>query len=73
VPTIVTPFPLGRLLAKEGAALEVPASPLGIAKALGSLPISDFDPEVGPRIIRERFSWEASATSWLRQVEEIIG
>ena len=72
VPTIVTPFPLGRFLANEGAVVEVPAAAEAIAEAVNSAPASDFDTRIGPRVIHEHFSWEATAASWLRQVRDLI-
>jgi glycosyltransferase involved in cell wall biosynthesis len=72
VPTIVTPFPLGRFLASQGAAFEVVARPGAIADAVSSVPAAGFDAEIGPRVMREHFSWDTTAASWLQQVGALL-
>ena len=39
---------------------------------MSSAPDADFDTRIGPEVIHEYFSWEATAASWLRQVRDLI-
>jgi glycosyltransferase involved in cell wall biosynthesis len=69
VPTLVAPYPMGRSLGQDGAAIEADWSPDGLADGLRRL----TDPaaaEVGARgaeVARTRFSWPALARSWIAQ------
>jgi glycosyltransferase involved in cell wall biosynthesis len=74
VPTLTTPYPLGRWLASRGGAIVADATPSGLAAGLGKL-LDDDAPEVGRRgakVTREELSWDAVAKSWLEQAQELL-
>jgi glycosyltransferase involved in cell wall biosynthesis len=70
VPTVVTPYPLGRHLARNGAALLADPAPESLAGALRSLFEDDLR-DVGRRaadLVADEFTWRAVARTWLDQV-----
>jgi glycosyltransferase involved in cell wall biosynthesis len=74
VPTLVTPYPLGRHLAGRGAAVLAEADPASLAEGLIRL----TRPEaagVGARaaaLVAKEFSWEGVTRRWLDQVESLV-
>ncbi len=74
VPTLVADYPLGRLLASEGAAVMCERSPGGIAAGITRVR-SEEGAEVariGSAMANGRLSWDAVARSWLEQVERLM-
>lgn len=74
VPTLVTPYPLGRYLAERGAAILAEPTPECLAMGL-SVFSSDTVADIGARgahLVREAFGWETVAASWLRQVQPLL-
>ncbi|MDX1662013.1 MAG: glycosyltransferase [Gemmatimonadota bacterium] len=74
VPVLVTPYPLGEHLASRGAAHRVEATPADLAEGLRRL-LRDDAARLGHRgrdVIREDFSWESVARSWLEQVRGLL-
>jgi glycosyltransferase involved in cell wall biosynthesis len=74
VPTVVTPYPLGRRLASQGAAFLAEPTPPALAAGLLALS-SPEAPKVGRRgaeLAREELGWDHVARSWLRQVEALL-
>jgi glycosyltransferase involved in cell wall biosynthesis len=74
VPTLVADYPLGRLLASEGAAVMCERSPKAIAGGIARL-LSDDGAAVGAAgtaLATGRLSWDTVARSWLRQVEGLL-
>lgn len=75
VPTLVTPYPLGRHLAAGGAALLSDATVEGLRDGLQRLCSSQAG-GVGARaaeMVREELTWEAVARNWLVQLAELTG
>jgi glycosyltransferase involved in cell wall biosynthesis len=74
VPTLVTPYPLGRSLASRGAAFLSEPAPAALAAGLRAL-VAPGARDVGRRgaeLAREEFGWSHVARSWLRQVEGLL-
>lgn len=74
VPTVVTPYPLGRYLADNGAAIMARPDVEGLRAALVQLCAPEAV-EVGRRaaeLIRERFTWDAVARTWLAQARAVL-
>jgi glycosyltransferase involved in cell wall biosynthesis len=74
VPTLVTPYPLGRFLGERGAALVVEPTTEGMAEGLRRV-IRPEAAELGRRareVVREEFVWERVAQSWLAQLEALL-
>jgi glycosyltransferase involved in cell wall biosynthesis len=74
VPALVTPYPLGSLLADHGAAILAEPTPAGLAEGLRTL-TSATAPAVGEtarRFAREMLSWDRIGRSWLRQAETLL-
>jgi glycosyltransferase involved in cell wall biosynthesis len=74
IPTLVTPFPLGRFLASRGGAILRPPEPAALADGLSRLKDPDAH-EIGRRgaeVVREYLSWGRVAGSWRRQFEDIL-
>lgn len=75
VPTVVTPYPLGRFLAAHDAAILAEPTSQGLLDALLRLQ----EPEaqaIGQRaagLVRSSFSWDAIADAWLAQVRALLG
>jgi glycosyltransferase involved in cell wall biosynthesis len=75
VPTLVTPYPLGRYLAARDAAILAEATVPGLIDGLQRLVHPDAR-QVGTNaaaVVRSEFTWDAVARSWLRQVEILAG
>ena len=74
VPTLLTPYPLGRYLAERGAALLAEPTPAGLATGLAALRSGTLA-DVGERaalLVRQAFGWDTIAAAWLRQVEALL-
>jgi glycosyltransferase involved in cell wall biosynthesis len=74
VPTLTTPYPLGRYLGDRGAALVVEPTPDALADGLRRL-LAPEAAELGWRartIVRLEFAWDRVARSWLQQVERLL-
>jgi glycosyltransferase involved in cell wall biosynthesis len=73
LPTLVTPYPLGRYFASHRAALLAEANAAGLADGLRRLGSPDAA-EVGARgaeLVRAELAWDAVARSWLEQAEAL--
>jgi glycosyltransferase involved in cell wall biosynthesis len=74
VPTLTTPFALGRFLGERGGAMVVEPTPEAIAVGLREA----FGPArvemglSGARVVREELAWPRLASSWLSQVEALL-
>jgi glycosyltransferase involved in cell wall biosynthesis len=74
VPTIVTPYYLGRFLADRDAALLVEATPAGLAAGLRALTDAGAA-QVGQnarKTVEEHITWERVGAAWLRQARELV-
>jgi glycosyltransferase involved in cell wall biosynthesis len=74
VPTLATPYPLGVALAERGGAFLADATPAALAEGLRRL-VSPEAAVVGRRggqLLRDEFSWDQVAKSWLSQVEALL-
>lgn len=74
IPTLVTPYPLGRFLATEAGAILAECTAPALADGLRRLRAPD-SVEVGKRgaaVVRDAFSWDVVAKSWLEQVEGLL-
>jgi glycosyltransferase involved in cell wall biosynthesis len=74
IPTLVTPYPLGNLLASRGGAVLAEATAESVAAGLKRI-LSSEAPEVGRKgavVVRESLSWHVVARSWLEQVEALL-
>lgn len=73
VPTLATPYPLGRFLAERGAAIVAEATPDGVAEGLRRVlaPEAADIARRGARLVRKELSWDRVARQWLRQAEAI--
>jgi glycosyltransferase involved in cell wall biosynthesis len=74
IPTLVADYPLGRLLASEGAALLCERSPRRIADGIQGL-LSEEAAALSARaeeVARGRLSWGEVATSWITQVDRLL-
>jgi len=74
LPTLTTPYPLGRFLEARGGALVTEATAQGLADGLRRL-LDDDAPEIGRRgakIVREEISWDAIGRSWLDQARALL-
>jgi len=71
IPTLVTPYPLGRFLASRGGAFLVEPTAPALADGLRRLraPQAIETGKKGAEIVREMLSWDVVARSWLEQVE----
>lgn len=74
IPTLATPYPLGRFLAEHGGALVADPTPEGLAHGLRRLgrPESRDVARRGARLIREEMSWDRVAERWLSQARALI-
>jgi glycosyltransferase involved in cell wall biosynthesis len=74
IPTLVTPYPLGRYLASRGGAIMAEPTPEGLAAGLRTLrtPQAADVAIKGARIMREDMSWDTVARSWLAQTEALL-
>ena len=74
VPTLVTDYPLGRLLASKGAAVMCERSPQAIAIGIERL-LSEEGARIGRTgraVAAESLSWDRVARSWREQVEGLM-
>ena len=73
VPTLVTPYPLGRHLADHDAAFLAAATPVSIAEGLRRLTSDDAARVAadGARFVRRELTWEVSARAWRQQLEAL--
>jgi glycosyltransferase involved in cell wall biosynthesis len=72
LPALVTPYPLGRLLAGQDAAVLVQPTVDGLAEGLAALATNS---SIGPRarqLLLGAMSWDHIGQTWLAQVEEIV-
>lgn len=73
IPTIVTPYPLGVSLARQGAAILVDRDPAGIADGLRQ--VAGDVSEIGRRaslVAAQGFDWDHVARLWLEQVGALV-
>jgi glycosyltransferase involved in cell wall biosynthesis len=75
VPTLVTPYPLGRFLASRGAAVLVDPTEAGLADGLISvlLPSSSAVGARARQTMTESFSWSVVAHQWLLGIDQALG
>ena len=74
VPTLVTPYPLGRYLASRGGAVLAEANSAALAtglRALGASGVGEIA-RTGARIVATDMTWSGVARSWLSQVETLL-
>lgn len=74
LPTLVTPYPLGRFLAAQGGAILAEATAPGLAEGLRRVraPEAAQTGRKGAKVVREALSWDLVAGSWLKQVEALL-
>lgn len=75
VPTLVTPYPLGRYLADNGAAIMVGPTPRELADGLDRLrsPEAAGIGHRGATLVRQAFDWQTVVETWLVQVDGLLG
>jgi glycosyltransferase involved in cell wall biosynthesis len=74
LPSLVTPFPLARILASRGAATLTDATPRALAEGLETFGAStSTTPTSGVMVMKEVFSWPVVARSWRDQVAAFLG
>ena len=74
IPVLVTRYPLGNLLASNGAAIQVDADAPSLAAGICSLLTTDAE-DLGSRaaeVARRELSWDAVARSWLHQLLRLL-
>jgi glycosyltransferase involved in cell wall biosynthesis len=72
VPTLVTPYPLGRWLAARGAAVMADPTPESLAAGLRKVLSTGETSTESRERIRDDLSWGAVARSWLNQAEALL-
>jgi glycosyltransferase involved in cell wall biosynthesis len=74
LPTLVTPYPLGKYLASRSAALLADPTPAALARGLRRLVAPDASEagRTGARLVAAELSWDQVARSWLSQVEALV-
>lgn len=74
VPTLVTPYPLGRWLAERGAAIMSPATITGLADGLRAVtsPDAALMARDGQYLVSQELTWDAVGASWLDQAAAAI-
>jgi glycosyltransferase involved in cell wall biosynthesis len=74
VPTVMTPYPLARVLAERGGAFLATATRESLAGALRRATSAEGARvgAAGARVIRAEFSWREVARSWLEQLERVL-
>ncbi len=72
VPLIVTPYPLGRLLARRGGARLVPATVEGLASGLRSGTDTASLGMKAREIVLGEMSWDQIGRSWLKQAHALL-
>jgi glycosyltransferase involved in cell wall biosynthesis len=73
VPLLVTPYPLGRLLAARGAAVLAPATVEGLAEGLEKVQHESMIGRRAREIVRDEMSWDRVGRLWLAQAEALHG
>ncbi|MGH9195381.1 MAG: glycosyltransferase [Acidimicrobiia bacterium] len=73
IPTLVTPYPLGRLIASRGGAVLAEASADSIAQGIRRL-LSPEGARIGRRgqQLADELSWNTAVDSWLEQVSALM-
>jgi glycosyltransferase involved in cell wall biosynthesis len=73
VPTLVTPYPLGRYLASRGGAVLANPTPEDLARGLDTVLSSSAAGigRTGAQLIRNEFNWNDVSRSWLRQMDAL--
>lgn len=74
VPTLVTPYPLGRYLADRRGAILADPTVASLADGVRRLLSSDASTvgRQGALIVREEFAWERVVPCWLSQVQALL-
>jgi glycosyltransferase involved in cell wall biosynthesis len=74
IPSLVTPYPLGRDLAANHGAILADADPPALAEGLVRLNSNDAAAvgRRGAELTRRRFDWDQVAAAWLKQVESLL-
>jgi glycosyltransferase involved in cell wall biosynthesis len=74
VPTLVTPYPLGRHLADQQGAFMSDANPDALAAGLRRLVSNEAGEvgETGRRIVRDQIAWPAVGRRWHDQLEDLV-
>lgn len=75
VPTLVTPYPLGRHLGQRGGAIVADTDVGSLAAGLKQL-VSPAAAAIGARameIVHDELTWDAVAQRWLDQAEVLVG
>lgn len=74
VPTLTTPYPLGRYLGSAGGALVAEATPRRLGEGLRALSSGEAAPvgRRGSEVVAEELTWDRVARSWLGQVEALL-
>lgn len=73
VPTLATPYPLGRYFSDRGGALVAEATPEGLAQGLRRLRGDDASAvgAKGAEVVRDELGWDRVARIWLDQAEAL--
>jgi hypothetical protein len=74
VPTVVTPYYLGRFLAERDAAILAEPSIAGLADGLQALARPDAR-DVGRsarKVVEEHITWERVGARWLAQARDLV-
>jgi glycosyltransferase involved in cell wall biosynthesis len=74
VPTLVTPYPLGRSFAEKQGAILAESDPASLADGLRSLLSEDATAIArrGAEITRTELSWDQMARTWLAQAQSLL-
>lgn len=74
IPTLGGDFPLARVLAAHGGAVQADVTPRALAGALSAVLRSDAAElgEKGARFVAERLTWDEVARTWLEQASPLV-
>jgi glycosyltransferase involved in cell wall biosynthesis len=74
VPTLVTPYPLGRFLSSRGGAVLAEANAKDLAEGLRRLGDRDADDvgRIGAEVVRDQLGWDSVARTWLDQAQALL-
>ena len=72
VPSVVTPYYLGRFLAERDAAILVDASIAGVAAGLQAVADSAEIGRNARKVVEEHITWERVGAAWLTQARELV-
>jgi glycosyltransferase involved in cell wall biosynthesis len=74
IPSLATPYPLGRELAAGDAVVLADADPHALAQGLARLGSGEAAAlgKRGAELSRRRFDWDRVAATWLKQVEALL-